>query len=66
MSLKPFHGAWPALMTPWFNFGFPGAFRKTRSWLGFDCGRPRLPNLPLPPERREALHAAGFLELTRL
>ncbi|HOU13824.1 MAG TPA: dihydrodipicolinate synthase family protein [Anaerolineae bacterium] len=54
----------------WFEFGFPGAFRETLRWLGFDCGEPRLPNLPLPPEQREALHAAleaaEFWELTKM
>jgi len=54
----------------WFEFGFNGAFRETLRRLGFDCGEPRLPHPPLPPERREALHAAleaaGFEEMTRM
>lgn len=39
--------------------GFVGAFREGMRLLGFDCGQPRLPNLPLPEEKRAALHA-GF------
>ena len=54
----------------WFEFGFNGAFRETLRWLGFDCGEPRLPHLPLPPEQRETLHAAmeaaGFEKMTRM
>lgn len=32
--------------------GFVGAFREGMRLLGFDCGQPRLPNLPLPEEKR--------------
>ena len=44
------------------NNGFVGAFREGMRLLGFDCGQPRLPNLPLPDEKRAALYA-GFQEL---
>ena len=51
-------------------FGFFGALREAIRMLGFDCGEPRLPNLPLAAERRgalrEALSAAGFAELTAI
>ena len=50
--------------------GFVGAFRETLRLLGFDCGRPRLPNLPLPEAKHAALHAGlqelGFAELAAL
>lgn len=39
------------------SFGFPGALKEVMGILGFDCGNPRLPNLPLPEEKRESLHA---------
>ena len=42
--------------------GFVGAFREGMRLLGFDCGQPRLPNLPLPEEKRASLHAS-FQEL---
>lgn len=38
--------------------GFVGAFREAMCMLGFDCGAPRLPNLPLAEGRRAALHEA--------
>ncbi len=50
--------------------GFVGAFREGMRLLGFDCGQPRLPNLPLAEEKRAALHAGfeafGFAELAAL
>ena len=53
-----------------FSFGFFGALREAMRMLGFDCGEPRLPNLPLPEGRRQefqqALLAAGFTELTEM
>lgn len=52
------------------SHGFVGSFREGMRLLGFDCGRPRLPNLPLPEEQRAALHAGfaefGFTELAAL
>jgi N-acetylneuraminate lyase len=49
------------------SFGFPGALREAMRILGFDCGEPRLPQLPLSIEKREALRKAletvGFAEL---
>jgi len=52
------------------TFGFSGALREAMRMLGFDCGEPRLPNLPLAPAQRTALHAAldeaGFREATGL
>ena len=38
------------------SFGFPGALKEVMGMLGFDCGKPRLPNLPLPEEKRDSLH----------
>lgn len=35
--------------------GFAGALRAALCLLGFDCGRPRLPNLPLPADQLDAL-----------
>jgi N-acetylneuraminate lyase len=50
--------------------GFIGAMKAVMAQLGFDCGQPRLPNLPLPKEKREGLFAelerAGFSELTKM
>ncbi len=50
--------------------GFVGSFREGMRLLGFDCGQPRLPNLPLPEAKRAALHAGfeefGFAELAAL
>jgi N-acetylneuraminate lyase len=53
-----------------FSFGFFGALREAMRMLGFDCGDPRSPNLPVPEacreELRQALYAAGFNEMTAL
>lgn len=38
------------------SMGFVGAFREVMAMLGFDCGCPRLPNLPLPEAQRAELH----------
>jgi N-acetylneuraminate lyase len=50
--------------------GYLGALKAVMAWLGFDCGRPRLPNLPLPAEKVPALEgrlrAVGFFELAKL
>lgn len=50
------------------NLGFLGALKATMGILGFDCGQPRLPNLPLPDDALETLRtrleAVGFAELT--
>lgn len=47
-----------AVTTLLISNGFAGAFRETMHVIGFDCGAPRLPNLPLPGEKRAALRAA--------
>ncbi len=47
-----------AVTTLLIGAGFVGAMREVMCMLGFDCGRPRLPNLPLPDAQRPALHAA--------
>jgi len=39
------------------SFGFPGALKEVMRTLGFECGEPRLPNLPLSEEKRDSLHA---------
>lgn len=50
--------------------GFVGAFREAMRLLGFDCGQPRLPNLPLPQDKLASLQASlqefGFAELAAL
>jgi len=50
--------------------GFPGALRESMRLLGFDCGEPRLPLLPLTGEKREMLRsqlaAEGFAEITAM
>ncbi len=49
---------------------FAGALREALRLLGFDCGRPRLPNLDVPGVQLAALHAGlrqcGFTELAAL
>ena len=39
------------------SFGYPGALKAIMRILGFDCGKPRLPNLPLPEEKLDDLKA---------
>lgn len=52
------------------SVGFPGALREAIRMLGFDCGQPRLPSLPLSEEQREPLHArleaANFSTLAKM
>ncbi|MBN1249777.1 MAG: dihydrodipicolinate synthase family protein [Anaerolineae bacterium] len=52
------------------QFGFFGALFEGLRSLGIDCGEPRLPNAPLPVERRaefhDALDAVGFRELAAM
>lgn len=52
------------------RMGFVGSFREAMKSLGFDCGQPRVPNLPLPAEKVKPLHeemaALGFAELAAL
>jgi N-acetylneuraminate lyase len=40
------------------SFGFMGALYEILSMQGFDCGAPRLPNLPLSSEERQRLRKA--------
>ena len=40
-----------------FSFGFFGALKEVMRMLGFDCGKPRLPQLPFATEKREELKA---------
>ena len=40
-----------------FSFGFFGALKEVMRMLGFDCGKPRLPQLPFAAEKREELKA---------
>jgi dihydrodipicolinate synthase/N-acetylneuraminate lyase len=53
-----------------FDFGFTGAFKTAFQFLGFDCGSPRVPNVPLPEAKRADLRAAmqavGFFELAAM
>ena len=39
------------------TYGFQGALKAVMSKIGFDCGSPRLPNLPFPDERWRTLYA---------
>jgi N-acetylneuraminate lyase len=52
------------------DFGLAGALKAALAFLGFDCGDPRVPNLPLPENRREelraALQAVGFFDLAAM
>ena len=38
-----------------FSFGFFGALKEVMRMLGFDCGKPRLPQHPFAEERRDDL-----------
>ena len=38
-----------------FSFGFFGALKEVMRMLGFDCGKPRLPQLPFAQEKRDEL-----------
>ncbi|MFN8444110.1 MAG: dihydrodipicolinate synthase family protein [Caldilineaceae bacterium] len=53
-----------------FEFGFFASLKAVMQWIGFDCGKPRLPNLALPEEKRQSLYdrlsAVGFMELVEL
>ena len=40
-----------------FSFGFFGALKEVMRMLGFDCGKPRLPQLPFVEEKRNALRS---------
>ena len=40
-----------------FSFGFFGALKEVMRMLGFNCGKPRLPQRPLVEERRDELRA---------
>ena len=40
-----------------FSFGFFGALKEVMRMLGFDCGKPRLPQLPFVEEKRDALRS---------
>ena len=40
-----------------FSYGFFGALKEVMRMLGFDCGAPRLPQLPFAAERRDELRA---------
>ncbi len=40
-----------------FSFGFFGALKAVMQMLGFDCGKPRLPQLPFAEERRDELRS---------
>jgi N-acetylneuraminate lyase len=50
--------------------GFMGALRESMRILGFDCGEPRLPLVPIAIEKRAALRdelmAVGFAELAAM
>jgi N-acetylneuraminate lyase len=52
------------------SLGFMGALKEALRYIGVDCGQPRLPNPPLPAERRAELQArlaaAGLAELAGL
>ena len=52
------------------SFGLAAALKEAMRMLGFDCGQPRLPHLPLPEEKKEALHARleaeGFFALAEM
>ena len=39
------------------SFRYAGALKKVMGMLGFDCGEPRLPNLPFPEEKVDDLKA---------
>ena len=40
-----------------FSFGFFGALKEVMRMLGFDCGKPRLPQFPFATEKQDELRA---------
>jgi N-acetylneuraminate lyase len=52
------------------SFGFSGALREIMKMIGFDCGNPRQPILPLADDKRAALHeqlqGAGYKDLVAM
>ena len=52
------------------SFGFPGALKKLLEILGFNCGKPRLPNMPFPEDKSDLLKAqldeADFSSLIKI
>lgn len=52
------------------GYGYVGCMRAALARLGFDCGAPRLPNLPLPAAQRSRflaeLEDSGFAKLAAL
>ena len=52
------------------GYDFMGALKAALALLGFDCGQPRLPALPFPEARRDALRsdleAVDFFEIAAL
>jgi len=59
-----------AIITIMHRFGFAAALRETLSMLGFECGQPRLSDLPLQEGAQDALRteleAAGLSRLTSM
>lgn len=53
-----------------FDFGYIGSLKAVMQRLGFDCGKPRLPNQALPEEKRQSLYnrldEVGFMELAEI
>ena len=53
-----------------FSFGFFGALKEVMRMLGFDCGKPRLPQLPFAEERggdlRAELEAIDFFTVAAM
>lgn len=53
-----------------FDFGYLASLKIVMQRLGFDCGKPRLPNLALAEEKRQALYdrldEVGFMDLAAL
>ena len=58
------------IITTLISYGYPGALRAALSLMGFDCGDPRLPELPFDRSKLDQLgtdlEAAGFGELTSM
>ncbi len=53
-----------------FESGYFALPKAVLQWIGFDCGKPRLPNFALAEEKRQSLSdrlsAVGFMDLVEL
>ena len=58
------------IITVLISYGYPGALKAAHGILGFDCGDPRLPEMPFDSSKTDNLkadlNAAGFEEISSM